>query len=110
MFVAPLRFAAGVQNKIIESLAAGVPVLTSSIAAAGLGAVGGRDLLVADEPATMAERAVDLLAKEESRAALGRRGREFASRGFRWANILEALERARADAPVVHAIGQKSGA
>ncbi len=108
-FVAPLRFAAGVQNKIIESLAAGVPVVTSSIAAAGLGATGERDLWVADDPGAMAERVLDLLGDEAARAALGRRGREFASHGFRWSNILAALERAKSNAPVQHAIGQISG-
>ncbi len=108
-FVAPLRFAAGVQNKIIESLAAGVPVVTSSIAADGLGATGGRDLLVADEPAAMAACVADLLADESGRAALGLRGREFAARGFRWSNILAALERADSMAPVVQPIDQISG-
>ena len=108
-FVAPLRFAAGVQNKIIESLAAGVPVVTSSIAAAGLGATADRDLLVAAGPGAMAERVLELLGAEDLRAGLGRRGREFASHGFRWSNILAALERAKSNAPVHHAIGQISG-
>ncbi len=107
-FVAPLRFASGAQNKIIESLAAGVPVITSSIAAAGLGATGERDLLIADDSAAIADRVVRLLADEGLRADLGRRGRAFASRGFRWSNILTALERAESEAPVVHSIGQSS--
>ncbi|HLX29161.1 MAG TPA: TIGR03087 family PEP-CTERM/XrtA system glycosyltransferase, partial [Casimicrobiaceae bacterium] len=45
--VAPLGIARGTQNKILEAMAAGVPVITSSIAAGGVDAIAGTDLLVA---------------------------------------------------------------
>lgn len=105
VFVAPLRFAAGVQNKIIESMAAGLPVVTSTIAAEGLGAVAGRDLLLADDPARMVERVVTLLADAPARAELAARGRAFAQGRFRWTNILDALDRAMTGAPVAHQDG-----
>ena len=49
--VAPLRYGAGMKGKITESLAAGVPVVTTSIGAEGLHAESGRDLMVADDDA-----------------------------------------------------------
>src|SRR5262249_46278616 len=47
--IAPLRIARGTQNKILESMAMGVPVVASSQAAKGIDAVPGRDFLVAEK-------------------------------------------------------------
>ena len=46
--VAPLSIARGTQNKILEAMAVGVPVVTSSVAAGGVDAVAGEHFLVAD--------------------------------------------------------------
>ena len=57
--VAPLRYGAGMKGKVTQSLAAGLPVVSSSIGVEGLQAVEGEDVLIADDP--------------EEFAALGRR-------------------------------------
>ncbi len=49
--VAPLRIARGTQNKILEAMAMGVPVVTSEVAARGVDAVPGEHLLCADNAA-----------------------------------------------------------
>jgi polysaccharide biosynthesis protein PslH len=49
--VAPLKLARGIQNKVLEAMAMGKPVVVSSGAAQGIDAVDGRDLIVADDPA-----------------------------------------------------------
>ncbi len=49
--VAPLEIARGTQNKILEAMAMGVPVVTSSVAAGGVDAEAREHLLVADTPA-----------------------------------------------------------
>src|SRR4029077_8494418 len=54
LMVAPLSIARGTQNKILEAMAMGVPVVTSSIAAGGVDAVAGEHLLVADTPEQIA--------------------------------------------------------
>jgi sugar transferase (PEP-CTERM/EpsH1 system associated) len=59
--VAPLKIARGTQNKILESMAMGVPVVASAEAARGIDAVPGRDLLVADDSASFAKHVVGLL-------------------------------------------------
>jgi glycosyltransferase involved in cell wall biosynthesis len=84
VFVAPLRFAAGVQNKVLEAMAAGRPVVTKGAIAEGLGATPGRDLLVADEAPAMAARIVDLLGDEALQQKLGQAGRQFVCRNYRW--------------------------
>jgi sugar transferase (PEP-CTERM/EpsH1 system associated) len=92
-FVAPLRFAAGVQNKVLEAMAAGRPVITSPRVAEGLGATAGRDLLVGRDPVRFADLTVTALADPDLRARLGAAGRRFVEDRFTWD---AAADRARA--------------
>ena len=91
VFVAPLRFAAGVQNKVLEALAAGRPVVTSTLVSTGLRAQPGEHLLVADDPATTAAQVVRLLHDEEERARLGANGRRFVTETYRWDTVTERM-------------------
>ena len=59
--VAPLRMARGIQNKVLEAMALGRPVVASSQAFEGVQAVAGRDLLVADDAETMAQAVVEIV-------------------------------------------------
>ena len=54
--VAPVRYGAGVKGKIVSSLARGVPVVTTSVGAEGMGLTDGANVLIADEPEAFAER------------------------------------------------------
>jgi glycosyltransferase involved in cell wall biosynthesis len=54
VFVAPLRYGAGVKGKVGQSMAQGLPVVGTGIAAEGMNAIKEKDLLVADEPADFA--------------------------------------------------------
>ncbi len=78
--VAPLRFSAGVQNKVVEAMAAGLPVVTSGNVAAGLGADSAGDLLVADDAPSFAAAVLQLLNDKELRRRLGTSGRLFVER------------------------------
>jgi sugar transferase (PEP-CTERM/EpsH1 system associated) len=96
VFVAPLRFAAGVQNKVLEAMAAELPVVTTSFVNAGLQAEEGRHLILADGPEEAAGAIVALLRDAELRRRIGREGREFVVRRFRWEEVLDrvnAIER-----------------
>ncbi|MGD8398275.1 MAG: TIGR03087 family PEP-CTERM/XrtA system glycosyltransferase [Anaerolineae bacterium] len=96
VFAAPLRFSAGVQNKVLEAMAAGRPVVTTSTVNHGLGAVPGRQLLVADDATTMAADIVALFRDPERRAALGRAGRHFVEEHYTWQHAvarMDAIER-----------------
>jgi len=59
--VAPLAIARGTQNKILEAMAMGVPVITSRVAAGGVDAEGGTHLLVAETPSEQVEAILRLL-------------------------------------------------
>ncbi len=82
--VAPLRAVAGVQNKVLEAMAAGRPVVTTSLVNRGLGAMPERDLLIADDAAATARQAVRLLQDEMLRARLGQAARQFVRHKFTW--------------------------
>ncbi|MBD3367651.1 MAG: glycosyltransferase [Candidatus Eisenbacteria bacterium] len=92
VFAAPMRFAAGVQNKILEAMAAGLPVVTTSIANAGLGARPDSELLVRDGARAFADGIVDLLSKRELAGGIAERGRAFVRERFTWDRALERLE------------------
>ena len=91
MAVAPLRIARGVQNKVLEAMAMARPVLVSPQALEGLRAQPGRDLLVADEPAAMAERAGEIL--DGGHAGLGIAARAAVERSYPWEVTLRGLDR-----------------
>mgnify|MGYP003380820249 CR=1 FL=1 len=91
IFVAPLRFATGVQNKALEAMAVGLPVVTSTYVNNGLEAEDGRHLLVADKPDQFAAAILTLLKDAQLRRNLGRAGREFVMSQYRWEDVLERV-------------------
>jgi sugar transferase (PEP-CTERM/EpsH1 system associated) len=80
--VAPMRIARGIQNKVLEGMAMGRVVLTTSMGLEGIDAEPGRHLLVADDPGTMAEQAVAVLHGQY--AALGPAAREQIRARYDW--------------------------
>lgn len=90
--VAPLRTAGGIQNKVLEALAAGRPVVTSSVVNRGLGAVPGRDLLIADDAETTAREIVRVFRDEELGKRLGHAGRAFVQARHTWEDVAERMK------------------
>jgi len=91
VFVAPLRFGAGVQNKVIEAMAAGRPVVTTRLVNDGLRATPGRDLLVADDPGDLAGHIVTLCRDPLRRRQLGAQARRFVTRHYRWSCVSDRM-------------------
>ncbi|MGH7278663.1 MAG: TIGR03087 family PEP-CTERM/XrtA system glycosyltransferase [Candidatus Rokuibacteriota bacterium] len=90
--VAPLRVAQGVQNKILEAMAMGLPVVASSKAHQGLDAARGRDLLVEDDAMAFAEAVNRLLTTPGLRRRLGAAGRAFIGANHTWPAALARLD------------------
>ncbi|MCS6862680.1 MAG: glycosyltransferase family 4 protein, partial [Abditibacteriales bacterium] len=63
--IAPLRYGAGMKTKVIESLASGVPTVTTSVGAEGIGLVHGRHAFIADTPDEFAQAIVRLCQDDE---------------------------------------------
>jgi sugar transferase (PEP-CTERM/EpsH1 system associated) len=90
--VVPLRIARGMQNKILEAMAMGLPVVTTSRAMEGIDACPGRDLIVADDPGEFAARTVELLMNRQLRLKISRNARNLVESKYRWSNCLQKLD------------------
>jgi len=90
--IAPLVYGAGIQNKVLEAMACGIPVAASSQAVSALGAVPGRDVLVADEPHEIAAAALKLLENPPLNSQIGANGRAYVERHHDWNSIAAQLE------------------
>ncbi len=75
--VVPLRIGGGTRLKIYESMAMGIPVVSTRIGVEGLPVSHGENCLIGDQPAEIAEAVVTLLRNASRRAALSRQARAF---------------------------------
>ena len=94
VYAAPLRFASGIQNKLLEAMAMEIPVITSPVAAAGL-----RDdtaeppiLVVENDPPGFAHEILMALARARSDPRPDEASRRFVVERFRWDRAVEILE------------------
>ncbi|HZN41452.1 MAG TPA: TIGR03087 family PEP-CTERM/XrtA system glycosyltransferase [Planctomycetota bacterium] len=90
--IAPLRLARGVQNKVLEAMSMALPVVSSSAAARGLGAVPPGHIVIADDaPATIAAVA-ELFADPARARAIGTRAATWVREHWRWERMYERLD------------------
>lgn len=92
LMVAPLNIARGTQNKILEAMAMGVPVVTSSIAAGGVDAEAGAHLLVADTPVTYAQAIMKIVDSPAERTRLAVAGRQRMLSHHAWSRSMVRLD------------------
>jgi len=90
--VAPLAIARGTQNKILEAMAMGVPVVTSRAAAGGVDAEAERHLLVADAPQEVAAAILRIVDHPDERARLAAAGRERMLSHHAWPRSMQRLD------------------
>lgn len=86
--VCPVRIGAGIQNKVLESMAMGIPVVTTSIGAEGLIARDGVHLSVADTPAEFMEAVIEIFTNKSKAEALSREGRALVEKRYSWDRML----------------------
>lgn len=91
-FVAPFRIAQGIQNKILEALAARKPIVSTRRSAEAIGAKHGETLLIADSTAEFAEAVVRLLRDPGFRRKFDA-GPDFVRQNFDWQTSLTRMER-----------------
>jgi sugar transferase (PEP-CTERM/EpsH1 system associated) len=90
--VAPLTIARGTQNKILEAMALGVPVVASRVAAGGVDAVAGEHLLVADTPDEQCAAIDGILRDPAQRARLAQAGRARVLSHHAWPQSMQRLD------------------
>jgi sugar transferase (PEP-CTERM/EpsH1 system associated) len=92
--VIPLRAGAGMQNKVLEAMACGTPVVATPRAAAPLAVRPGEHLLVAEDAAGLAAATLALLRDPARARALARAARALVERCYRWEDSAAGVEAA----------------
>lgn len=82
VFVCPLRSGTGIKNKLLEAMACGCAIVTTSVGAEGLNLRPGHELLIADTAVGFASTLQLLLADSALRQRLGANARQFVAREF----------------------------
>ena len=92
VYVVPLRIGGGTRLKILEALAMGKAVVSTSIGAEGLNLTAGDEIMIADEPAKFADGVFQLMEDKSMRRELGENGRRRVETEYDWRRIGEKLQ------------------
>jgi glycosyltransferase involved in cell wall biosynthesis len=90
--VVPLRIGGGTRLKILEAMALGTPVVSTSKGAEGLEVTPDEDILIADGPTEFADVVLRLLGDQALRAKLSANGRRLVERRYSWGTCAQELE------------------
>ncbi|MFT7671584.1 MAG: sugar transferase (PEP-CTERM/EpsH1 system associated) [Planctomycetota bacterium] len=90
--VAPLRIARGIQNKVLEAMACGLPVVGTTSATQGVEGTHKRDYLVADDVTAFADDVCKLLDDPKGAHELGMAARDFVEQNYNWETVFTHLD------------------
>jgi len=93
VFVAPLKFGTGIKVKILEAMALGVPVVTTSVGIQGMNVKNGVHLFVEDEAKEFAKKVIILLKDENLRNEISKNARDYVFKNFDAENYVKRMER-----------------
>lgn len=82
--VVPIRNGAGIQNKVLESMLVGTPVVASIIAAEGIQAKDGEQLFIAKDEKDYVDKITRLIDSEELRRRIGQAGQNYIDDNYTW--------------------------
>lgn len=82
VFVAPLRYGAGMKGKVGQALSYGVPVITTSIGAEGMGLRHGVEAMIADDPAEFAQAVIEVYHGRDLWQSLSDNGYQYIRKNF----------------------------
>ncbi len=91
VFVVPLRIGSGTRLKILEALAMGKAIVSTSVGAEGLDLKNGEEIFIADEPEAFADAVTRLLTDTSLRRRIGENGRARVEQDYDWRSIGEKL-------------------
>ncbi len=92
LFIAPMRIGTGLQNKLLEAMAMGLPCITSELANQALGAKENDEILIGNTAEEYANHIIRILQNEKYARTLAQNGNTFVKRVFSWENSTSVLE------------------
>jgi glycosyltransferase involved in cell wall biosynthesis len=93
VMVVPLRIGGGSRLKILEALATGLPVVSTSVGAEGLELVAGRHYVAADDSEALARKLLACLRDPAPARAMAEQGRQRVLERYDWDHLADRLER-----------------
>jgi glycosyltransferase involved in cell wall biosynthesis len=93
VMLAPIYGPGGTRYKILESMACGLPVVTTEIGIEGLNAIDGRHVLIGNKPEELAQKTIDVLSDKKLSEKLASEGRAFVEKNYNWKSIAGILDR-----------------
>jgi glycosyltransferase involved in cell wall biosynthesis len=87
VMVTPIKGAGGTRLKILEAMAAGLPIVSTSVGVAGLGLKDGKHALVSDSMSGLAEQAIKVIRDKKAAETMGKEAQKFVRDNFDWKAI-----------------------
>lgn len=97
VYVVPLRVGGGTRLKVLDALAQGKAIVSTSVGCEGIGVTHGRDIYIEDDPMRFADRVNTLFDDAEARRLLGTAARELAVSNYGWRAIGADIQRVYED-------------
>lgn len=92
VLLSPIRVGGGTNFKILESMASGTPVITSSLGNEGIEAKDGEEIIICEKPEEFISKTLMLISDSYLYEKISRNGRRFIEEKFDWRNISNKLE------------------
>jgi len=92
VYVVPLRIGGGTRLKILDAMAMGRAIVSTSVGAEGLDVSDGENIMLADTPQEFADRVVELLEDDARRRRLGAAGRALVEAHYSWDRLVAKLD------------------
>lgn len=93
VLVAPMKSGGGSRTKFFEAMAAGLPIVTTTQGIEGIAAESGEELIVCDDPAKLAQAAVELINNKELRETIGKKAQELVREKYTWESSAKELDK-----------------
>ena len=92
VYIVPLRVGGGTRLKVLEAMAAGLPLVSTTLGVEGIGLASGQHALLVDDPQGFAQAILSLVRNPRAGRALGAAARQFAVEHYDWRQIVPRLD------------------